>query len=87
MEPDYANLRYILLIGRSMGAAMGALHTLNEARARGAKVVTIDPRMPDMAYGDAEWVPIRPATDTAFVSGLINEMLAQGTADLSFIET
>ncbi len=27
LEPDYANLRYILLIGRSMGAAMGALHT------------------------------------------------------------
>lgn len=24
MEPDYANLRYLLLIGRSMGAAMGA---------------------------------------------------------------
>ncbi len=86
LEPDYANLRYILLIGRSMGAAMGALHTLNEARARGAKVVSIDPRMPDMAYGDAEWVPIRPATDTALVSGLINEMLAQGTADLAFIE-
>ena len=39
-----------------------------------------------MAYGDAEWVPIRPATDTALVSGLINEMLAQGTADLAFIE-
>ncbi len=86
MEPDYANLRYLILIGRTMGAAMGALHTLNEARARGAKVVAIDPRMPDMAYGDAQWVPIRPGTDSAFVAGLINEMITQGTADFSFIE-
>ncbi len=40
MEPDYANLRYLILIGRSMGASMGALHTLNQARANGAKVVS-----------------------------------------------
>ena len=86
MEPDYANLRYLILIGRSMGAAMGALHTLNEARAQGAKVVAIDPRMPDISYGDADWIPIRPGTDGAFVAALINEMISQGTADFSFIE-
>uniref|UniRef100_UPI00402ADA4B molybdopterin-dependent oxidoreductase n=1 Tax=Turicimonas muris TaxID=1796652 RepID=UPI00402ADA4B len=86
MEPDYANLRYLILIGRSMGASMGALHTLNQARANGAKVVSIDPRMPDIAYGDADWVAIRPGTDGAFVASLINEMITQGTADLSFIE-
>ena len=86
MEPDYANLRYLILIGRTMGAAMGALHTLNEARAQGAKVVAIDPRMPDISYGDADWIPIRPGTDGAFVAALINEMISQGTADFSFIE-
>ncbi len=34
MEPDYANLRYLILIGRSMGASMGALHTLNQAKSK-----------------------------------------------------
>lgn len=85
MEPDYANLRYLLLIGRSMGAAMGALHTLNVARANGARVVSIDPRMPDISYGDVDWVGIRPSTDAAFVMGLINRMIQDGTADFDFI--
>ncbi len=31
-------------------------------------------------------VAIRPGTDGAFVASLINEMITQGTADLSFIE-
>lgn len=86
MEPDYANLRYLLLIGRSMGAAMGALHTLNIARANGARVVSIDPRMPDISYGDVDWVGIRPSTDAAFVMGLINRMIQDGTADFDFIQ-
>lgn len=85
MEPDYANLRYLLLMGRSMGAAMGALHTLNIARANGARVVSIDPRMPDLSYGDADWVGIRPSTDAAFLMGLINRMIQDGTADFDFI--
>lgn len=86
MEPDYANLRYLLLIGRSMGAAMGALHTLNIARANGTRVVSIDPRMPDISYGDVDWVGIRPSTDAAFVMGLINRMIQDGTADFDFIQ-
>lgn len=86
LEPDYENLRYLILLGRTMGAAMGALHTLNVARAKGARVVAIDPKMPDIAYGDADWVAIRPGTDDAFLSALINEMLRTNTADLNFIK-
>lgn len=85
LEPDYANLRYLILIGRSMGSSMGALHTLNQARERGAKVVAVDPRMPDIAYGDAQWVPIKPGTDSAFVLSLMNTIIQEGLADLSFI--
>ena len=69
-----------------MGAAMGALHTLNIARANGARVVSIDPRMPDISYGDVDWVGIRPSTDAAFVMGLINRMIQEGTADFDFIQ-
>ena len=68
IEPDYAHLRYLILIGRSMGSAMGCLHTLNQAREKGCQVVSVDPRMPDIAYGDAKWVPIRPGTDQSFGS-------------------
>lgn len=65
---------------------MGALHTLNVARANGARVVSIDPRMPDISYGDVDWVGIRPSTDAAFVMGLINRMIQDGTADFDFIQ-
>lgn len=85
MEPDYANLRFLILIGRSMGSAMGCLHSLNKARARGCRVVSIDPRMPDMAYGDSQWIPIRPGTDAALVWSMINLMLTERHADLSFL--
>lgn len=85
IEPDYKHLRYLILIGRSMGSAMGCLHSLNEARERGAQVVSVDPRMPDIAYGDAKWVPIRPGTDASFVLAMMNVMLQEGLADLKFL--
>lgn len=85
MEPDYAHLRYLILIGRSMGSSMGALHTLNIARERGAKVIAVDPRMPDIAYGDAHWVPIRPGQDGAFALSLIHVMITEKLADFEFL--
>lgn len=85
LEPDYAHLRYLILIGRSMGSAMGCLHTLNQAREKGCQVVSVDPRMPDIAYGDAKWVPIRPGTDSSFVLAMINVMIKEGLADLKFL--
>lgn len=85
LEPDYANLRYLLLIGRSMGSSMGALSTMNAARANGARVVSVDPRMPDACYGDVEWTPIRPGTDMAFILALMHVMIHENLADLGFL--
>ena len=85
MEPDYANLRYLILIGRSMGSSMGALHTLNLARERGAKVIAVDPRMPDIAYGDAHWAPIRPGQVGAFALALLNVLMTEKLADFEFL--
>ena len=80
IEPDYKHLRYLILIGRSMGSAMGCLHSLNEARERGAQVVSVDPRLPALAYG-----AIRPGTDASFVLAMMNVMLQEGLADLKFL--
>ena len=85
LEPDYAHLRYLLLIGRSMGSAMGALATMNAARENGAKVVSVDPRMPDVCYGDVEWVPVRPGTDMAFVLSVMEVMIREKLADFDFL--
>lgn len=84
-EPDYANARYLLLVGRSLGCSMGVNHLVAKARERGLKVVVVDPRMPDMAFSDTEWVPITPGTDTAFLLSLMQVMIAEKLFDADFV--
>ena len=85
VEPDYANCRYLLLIGRTLNCAMGVQATFAEARKKGCRVVFVDPRMPETAFGDAEWLPIRPGTDSAFVQGLLNVAVRENLVDLDFL--
>ncbi len=86
VEPDYENVRYLLLVGRTLQASMGAAARLAKARlAHRAKVVFVDPRQPDNALAGAEWVPIMPGTDAAFVLALVREIIAQGLADTAFL--
>lgn len=85
VEPDYANCRYLLLIGRTLNCAMGVQATFAEARKKGCRVVFVDPRMPESAFGDAEWLPIRPGTDSAFVQGLLNVAVRENLVDLDFL--
>ena len=48
----------------------------------GARVIVIDPRYTDSAVvGDAEWIPIRPASDAALVAGLVHTMLKEDLID------
>lgn len=86
VEPDYENAKYLLLVGRTLQASMGAAARLASARRNhNAKVVFVDPRQPDNALAGAEWVPILPGTDAAFLLALIREIVAQGKADLAFL--
>ncbi len=48
---------------------------VSEARRRGGKLVTVDPRFSRSAACSDMWVPIRPGTDIAFLSGVINYIL------------
>lgn len=48
---------------------------ISEARRRGAKLVTVDPRFSRSAACSDMWVPIRPGTDIAFISGVIHYIL------------
>jgi anaerobic selenocysteine-containing dehydrogenase len=86
VDPDYENVRYLLMVGRTLNASIGAAARLASARRNhNAKVVYVDPRQPDNALAGGEWVPILPGTDAAFVLALIREIIAQGNADLAFL--
>ena len=56
------------------------------ARARGARFVNIGPLRTDMPEeAGAEWLPIRPNTDTALMLGLAHTLLSEGLHDAAFL--
>jgi thiosulfate reductase / polysulfide reductase chain A len=85
VDPDYENARYVLLIGRTLQASMGASYRMAQGKNRGAKVVFVDPRQPEGAAAGAEWVPITPGTDTAFALSISQVILADKTYDTEFL--
>ncbi|MFN7572633.1 MAG: molybdopterin-dependent oxidoreductase [Betaproteobacteria bacterium] len=86
VDPDYENCRYIVFMGRTLQASMGAAHRLAQARARGdLKVIYVDPRRPDQAFADSEWLPIVPGTDAAFALALVRELIDKKLYDAKFV--
>ncbi len=61
----------------------GHLKRLTE---RGAKVILVSPLQDDLpAWVQAEWLPIRPNTDSALMLGLAGEIVASGRHDRDFL--
>ena len=85
MDPDYGNCRFLLLNGRSLNCAIGIAGVAARAREQGARLVFVDPRMPEGAFAGAEWIPIKPGTDAAFHLGLIHIALKEGLVDIDFL--
>jgi biotin/methionine sulfoxide reductase len=60
---------------------------LRECREAGVRVVNVSPLLSDVGdFLEAEWVPIRPNTDTALMLALAHELLATGRHDREFLE-
>ena len=73
-----------------VGAGGAAQHAtarwLREARANGCKFLIIAPARGDPpAWLEAEWIPIRPNTDTALMLALVRELAASGRHDAAFL--
>ena len=75
----------MLLVGRTINCAAGSFAQVAEARNRGARLVFVDPRMPEGALAESEWVPIKPGVDAAFLHGLIHVGLKEKLADFEWM--
>src|SRR5690349_13870626 len=56
-----------------------------EARRRGAKLVTVDPRRAGLASNADHWLRVRPGTDGALAIAIAGVMLSRGWYDAEFV--
>ncbi|MER9422062.1 molybdopterin oxidoreductase family protein [Mesorhizobium sp. M0317] len=85
-EPDWDNTKYFMLFGVAEDHDSNPIKIgLGKLKARGAKVVSINPcRTGYNAIAD-DWIGIRPGTDGLFVFALIHELLKAGRIDLDYL--
>ena len=86
--PDFANTKYALVFGWNLLAATkwALLPGIwNEGRAKGAKMVYVDPLYNQTAAKADEWIPIRPGTDGAFALALGHEIVKNRWQDEQFV--
>jgi len=86
VDPYYENASYIVLVGRSLNAAMGLVRRPAAARERGFKVVVVDPRALNIAFSSVEWVPTIPGTDTAFLMAMAYVIINEGLYDVHLVK-
>src|SRR5690606_9645107 len=87
--PDLAHTDFFLCLGAnprvshmSFVSIPDPMQVLREARARGAKIVFVNPRrIESVAPSTGEWLPIRPDTDVYLLAALLAEIDALGRFD------
>jgi len=86
-EPDWDRTRYFMLFGVAEDHASNPIKiALGKLKARGVKIVSINPvRTGYNAIAD-EWLGIRPGTDGIFVGALIHELLRTHRIDLDYLK-
>ncbi len=84
---DFSRSRYILLFGSHLGenAHNSQVQDIVAGLAGGAKLTVVDPRLSNIASKADRWLPIRPATDMAFLLALIRSVIEEGLYDREYL--
>jgi anaerobic selenocysteine-containing dehydrogenase len=87
--PDVDRTNFLLMFGANPATSNGSMMTapgmpqrLKDIRARGGKVILIDPRRNETAALVDHHLFIRPGTDALFLLALLHVMFADGLTDL-----
>jgi anaerobic selenocysteine-containing dehydrogenase len=93
LHADFRHCKYLLNWGWNLTNAGGnklCWITYNQqfldAREKGMKVVTLDPRRRGAGPHTDEWLPIKPATDLAFFLALSNVLVEKGYIDVEYLK-
>lgn len=79
VSPDTPYVNYVINCGNNVEASAGVVGIWREAdaRVRGVKRVQVEPHLSITGALSAEWVPIKPKTDAAFLFALIHRMIVE----------
>ena len=85
-EPDWDRTNYFMLFGVAEDHDSNPIKIgLGKLKARGAKIVSVNPcRTGYNAIAD-DWIGIRPGTDGLFVLAIVHELLKAGNVDLDYL--
>jgi anaerobic selenocysteine-containing dehydrogenase len=90
--PDIDRTQYLLILGANPYASNGSLMTapdfpgrMKALRARGGKLVVVDPRRSKTAEVADEHLFIRPGTDALFLFGVLHVLVAEGMIDVGTV--
>ncbi|HEY8554114.1 MAG TPA: molybdopterin-dependent oxidoreductase [Burkholderiales bacterium] len=92
VAPDTPYCNYVINCGNNMEAAGGVVGIWRQAdaRVRGMKRVQVEPHLSVSGALSAQWVPIKPKTDAAFLYALIHRILIERdwreVCDVPFLE-
>ncbi|MDC3210278.1 molybdopterin-dependent oxidoreductase [Saprospiraceae bacterium] len=88
-SPDHANAKFILLISAHLESG----HYFNphaqriiEAKMKGAKLATMDPRLSNTASMSDYWMPSYPGTEAAVLLAMAKIILEEGLYNRPFLE-
>ncbi len=85
-EPDWDHARYLMLWGVAEDHDSNPIKLgLGKLKARGAKIVAVNPVRSGYGAIADEWIGIRPGTDGLFAFALIHELLRMDRIDLDYL--
>ncbi len=85
-EPDWEQSKYLLMFGVAEDHDSNPIKLgLGKLKARGAKIVAINPVRTGYAAIADEWIGIRPGSDGLFVGALIRELLLHDHVDFDYL--
>ncbi|CAB4885810.1 unannotated protein [freshwater metagenome] len=86
--PDLDRTDYLMILGANPYASNGSLCTapdfpgrIEAIRARGGKLVVVDPRRSRTVEEADEWLAIRPGADALLLMSIVNVLFTDGLAD------
>ena len=87
-QPDYEHTRCMLLWGYNPQASQPTdAMRISRAKARGAKLIVIDPHKASVVDKADLWLQVRPGSDGALALAMIHVLLEEALYDAAFVRT